>query len=587
MPSISFFQRSPFAWAVGVYRNKYHLKYRNAKKLFVFDIALLLSIVVIGAAGIFWWTYDPTISDLVIVSITPSKDKIKSGEQADFTITYENASDVALLEPQLKITPPSGFIIANEQTVITLDTLGPKSKGETTISGRFFGTPETAYPFDAELSYRQETRTVREMSRAHLLVIPRDSVLTTELKTPAKIFREGSAPITITLKNTGGTDLAGISLPTTVGQDLSIRFASDTERTIPQLAPQESKTIETTLRASLSSLQKTVMLNFTPEITVNNSVFPQTKITKTLEVLTPQLTLEMAWKDETRTASPGDVVPLNITMTNNGEINFADLKLVVPVSDGMMNGVKLAQLNNGVLSKGIVTINAADRLAQGAQHTLTLRVPIAKSISTGTDVSLIVTPFVQAAIAEVTTMSFTPTPREVWGFTKSASSPPLKIGTSLTMEANTRYYTEEGDQIGRGPLPPRVGEHTKYWALITISNTTSKVENVRFSATLPSYVSWSGKTSVLNGPDIEFNPDTRRVSWSGVTLAPHERNGVYFEVGLTPTEEQRGTTPLLVTDIKLNGTDTFIEKELLVRANNLDARLKGDEKAEGKGVRVE
>lgn len=574
---LPFFQRSPFKWAVEVYRNKYHLKYRNAKKLFVFDIALVLSMVVIAAAGIFWWTYDPTISNLVIVSITPSKDKIKSGEQVDFTITYENASDIALLEPQLKITPPSGFITANEEAVITLDTLVPKSKGETTVSGRLFGTPETAYPFDVEFSYHQETRNVREMSRAHLLITPRDSVLTTELKTPTKIFREGDAPVALTLTNTSDADIEGINLPTDLATGITLQFASDEDRIIPKLAAGVSKTVEATLKTSIRTLEDTATIEFAPEILVKSYAFAQTKITKMLDVLTPQLAFEMAWKDEARTASPGDVIPLTLTMTNNGETNFTDLKLLIPVSDGMTNGVKLAQLNNGTLNKGMVTITAANRLAKGGQHSTILRVPIAKNISTGTDVSLTVTPFVQAAIAEVATMSFT----------KSAISPPLKIGTSLSMDATMRYYTEEGDQIGRGPLPPRVGEHTKYWALITIANTTSKVENVRLSATFPAYVSWSGKTSVLNGPDVVFNPDTRRVNWSGVTLAPHEKNGVYFEVGLTPSEDQRGTTPLLVTDMQLTGTDTFIEKELFVKTNNLDASLKEDEKAGDRGVLVE
>ena len=59
------------------------------------------------------------------------------------------------------------------------------------------------------------------------------------------------------------------------------------------------------------------------------------------------------------------------------------------------------------------------------------------------------------------------------GKTFTGDAAELPVATEVAMQNSIRYYTEEGDQLGRGPLPPQVGETTKYWVFVQITNTTN------------------------------------------------------------------------------------------------------------------
>ncbi len=53
---------SPIHTAEMHYKKRYHINFIHAKNLFVFDITLILSIVLLAIGSIFWFTYDPTVT---------------------------------------------------------------------------------------------------------------------------------------------------------------------------------------------------------------------------------------------------------------------------------------------------------------------------------------------------------------------------------------------------------------------------------------------------------------------------------------------------------------------------------------------
>ena len=166
-------------------------------------------------------------------------------------------------------------------------------------------------------------------------------------------------------------------------------------------------------------------------------------------------------------------------------------------------------------------------------------------------------------------------------------SPPLAIGTQILINAELRYYTNEGDQLGRGSLPPQVGKETKYWTLINIQNTTSKIQNVTLKATLPKYVVWTDKTSVSHGQDVVFDPSNRLISWNTSSLNPHETAGVYFELAVTPSPDQIGTTPVLLNNISVTGYDIYTSEQVTRISPNLDISLQTDRVGQQKGTIIQ
>lgn len=117
--------------------------------------------------------------------------------------------------------------------------------------------------------------------------------------------------------------------------------------------------------------------------------------------------------------------------------------------------------------------------------------------------------------------------------------------------ASPRYRTADGEQIGRGPVPPAVGETTEYWIFWDLAPTGRPLASIEASATLPEGVSWVGKIggATGNGTQPTYDPDRRTVSWKASAPAgsvPQDGLGVGFAVSVTPGEADAGKTlPLL------------------------------------------
>lgn len=156
----------------------------------------------------------------------------------------------------------------------------------------------------------------------------------------------------------------------------------------------------------------------------------------------------------------------------------------------------------------------------------------------------------------------------------------------MRMSADVRYFTAEGDQLGRGPLPPRVGEQTKYWAIFTLTNGTSAVRDVQFSAQLAPLAEWTGRTAVSIGNDLSYTSTNRSISWQYGSLAPGAQVQLGMEIGFTPTASHLGSSPILMTAIGASGVDTYINAGVTAPYGAIDASLRNDRIAKEIGVSV-
>lgn len=159
----------------------------------------------------------------------------------------------------------------------------------------------------------------------------------------------------------------------------------------------------------------------------------------------------------------------------------------------------------------------------------------------------------------------------------------LEIAGELRVTASARYFTPEGDQVGRGPLPPRVGQTTKYWVTWDAQNILRKVDRVAVRAILPNGVEWAGRAMVTDGDGPTFDAASRTVTW---TIGKLERSmSASFELAVTPTVGQMGSFAVLLGETKAQGVDD-LGTELTVAASTVTTELPLDQRAQGKG-RVE
>lgn len=128
------------------------------------------------------------------------------------------------------------------------------------------------------------------------------------------------------------------------------------------------------------------------------------------------------------------------------------------------------------------------------------------------------------------------------------------ITTAFSIHASARYFATSGDQIGVGPLPPRVGEPTRVWIGLRLAPTTSELSDLRVRVRLAPGVRVTGRDALPDGGS--FSQTDRDLVWNVGTLpADPDGIGAFFEVEIIPAESDFGTVPALVELVRADAFD--------------------------------
>lgn len=150
----------------------------------------------------------------------------------------------------------------------------------------------------------------------------------------------------------------------------------------------------------------------------------------------------------------------------------------------------------------------------------------------------------------------------------------ILVTTDLSL--TSRAVRTIGPFTNTGPWPPVEDQATTYTILLSAANTVNSVGGARVVATLPSYVTFTGKVSPDNG-SITYNAATREVTWAiGDMPAGTTGKQGAFQVSLLPSASQRGTSPILVFPQTITGTDRFLQKQVTGSAPDLTTKTQTD-----------
>jgi hypothetical protein len=145
----------------------------------------------------------------------------------------------------------------------------------------------------------------------------------------------------------------------------------------------------------------------------------------------------------------------------------------------------------------------------------------------------------------------------------------IKIASQLGLTAKS--FRSSGGFANTGPIPPKADTESTYTVTWTLANTTNDLSNGIVTATLPTGVVWKGQTSP-GSEKVAYDPDTRTVTWSvggisagvGYGYAPRT---VSFQVGITPSISQIGSSPNLVSVSRASAMDTYTAQTIISTAD--------------------
>lgn len=149
----------------------------------------------------------------------------------------------------------------------------------------------------------------------------------------------------------------------------------------------------------------------------------------------------------------------------------------------------------------------------------------------------------------------------------------IQSALSLTSKVNRR----EGPLTNTGPIPPRADVESTYTVTWTASNTTNDLKDAEVSATLPVGVEWKGEVSPTS-ERISYDLDKRTVTWKIGNMSAsigysYPAKEVSFKVGIIPSVNQIGSSPVLVSRSTITAFDTYTETTVRGAAEQVNTQF--------------
>lgn len=148
----------------------------------------------------------------------------------------------------------------------------------------------------------------------------------------------------------------------------------------------------------------------------------------------------------------------------------------------------------------------------------------------------------------------------------------VRLGTALSLASGA--VRSVGPFENSGPYPPQADRETTYTVQWAVENSLNAVANATVSATLPTYVRYTGYADPSSG--ISYDEEARVVTWTlGELGASMTREGA-FQIAVTPSVSQRGTAPVILVDQKISGYDRTTKRQVSGTAPDLTTDLADD-----------
>lgn len=591
------------------YEKHYHSEKKHGPKHLVADIILgsiVIALVAFIIFVVFW--YGRGIVKLIDLEIKVAPFAIESGEDIVYRVNYVNNSKFVLQDAALTISLPDTFIARDipdgfdtRTNTLKLGEVQPEGNGEIKITGQIIGEVGKDQKVTAAFNYKyKKGETPQSKIRIEQKLVStqykiENSVIKYDLNLPPELLDNQEFEFEINLKNLSlANNLSKISIVPQWPDGFELieslpEYDSNKGWYFENLEAGNENIIKVKGQvAGLSEVTKKFVFN--SFINYNNHDLLQQKNELDLPIAYPKFLLTVS--SGKSNAYLGELIEYNINYNNQEDYSLNDVIISVPVNTTVFN-IRSLQAGSGEYKDGIITwdknkIADLAELESGNQGNLSFKIRLNSSINYRT-----------VFVSKSEAVLFVQTNYKIISddleseVKLKGSTAVIKINSDLGATAFGRYYTAEGDQLGRGPLPPVAGRTTKYWIFLHALNNLNNVSNIKVSAKLPGNVEYTGRGSVANGESLTYNADTRTVSWQVGTINSFRSGGensigAAFELAFSPSIEQVGQEPVILSNIVITGIDASTGVSLQGYANAVTTNLHSDKIAGGKGkVEVE
>ncbi|HTX87103.1 MAG TPA: hypothetical protein VMC41_03500 [Candidatus Nanoarchaeia archaeon] len=570
------------AQPIAKHLKKRHEKfYRSSKFHLVADIVLALLILGLAASLLYLTTFQPKAQ--IDLQTAVASGSVVSGQNEVFTIQYKNNGKVDIKSSTLSLVFPKNFVLqavspqanwSDQADTFTIGDLPRGANGKIKITGIALGAVGSQQDIAYTLNYLQNGRPGNMLGSYQFAL--ESSALSVSFDAPKQIFQNLDYAGNIVIKNNGSADLDGeidLSFPNSpiIIRSISSGEANLVNGVIILNGLKAGQSLPIQYEAAADSGTGSLAATLEADFNLDGQMMKQATAVLALNVTVPKFTV--AFSADKNVIHSADTVNYKLNFANEEAAAVSGASLtIMPADDAVvLKNLSLATVSNKYKITGH-TIVLGD-LAAGQSGEVDFSAELSRqriTVNQQTGISADINYLSAGRAAEY-----------------QMFSPKIKFLSDLQIGSKGLYYSAQGDQLGVGPLPPVVDVPTDYWIFWQINNNGNELRNLTISADLPANVGWTEQKTVLAG-DVQFGEVSHKVIWTVDDVAATGGNfRAGFEIELIPTAADLGKVPVLASNIQYSATDVFTGQQISGTLPAIDANLKDDPTASGKGTVIE
>lgn len=519
-----------------------------------FTIFLLILAAILGIVG-FWYFRRNIFSKEVLKLEILAPEEVTMGEEIEYLVKYKNNGQITLEEPKLTFEFPENSISSEGENLRIekkLEDIYPGKEETVSFKGRLLGKENEIKIAKAWLNFRPKNlKAFFEVSTTKTSII-KNIPLTLEFDLVSRA--ESGREINFSLNYFSNCDFPLSDLGIRVEYPSGFEFiegkpkgVEKNEWEIPILNKTEGGRIE--IRGKLvGELYENKIFKASLGIWKDNQFIILKETQKGVEIIKPSIYVSSQINGSPNfIASLGDLLYYEIFFRNIGDKPFENLFLAVQL-EGEAFDLDTLRADIGDYRQGENTILWDGRI-----------LPKLRFLDTG---------------EEGKVEFWVKLKNDLPLFNERNKNPSVKIKVSIgqlkeefTTKINSKVeLSQKGlfqDSVfqNSGPIPPKVGEATTYTVFWRVRNFYNDIKNVKVKAILPPQVKLTGLIKPQDAR-LTFDTNSREIIWEIGDLEWGKgvlNNGpeLAFQIALTPTSDQKGQNPVLVSEATILAEDNW------------------------------
>ncbi|MFH1598444.1 MAG: hypothetical protein ABIB97_05280 [Patescibacteria group bacterium] len=581
------------------------------RNILIFVFIILALILAASLLGFYFFTQENKYSGEGVNVEIDVPEKIASGDEISLDILISNYEATDLKLSQLTMRFPEGFKFSSAQpsadnefnNAWELGTLESGQETRVTVRGQLLGEVDSAKVFLATLNYVPSNFNSEFQKTTSQTVTISTSIIELKVASPDGAVDQQDIEFKISYKNTSDEELSSVRLRINYPDDFTFSQSDPEARTGTNNIWQsdflgEQEEVEVTVKGKIEGAVGDIK-EIKAEIGImkaDGTFSLQTESYALINIIEPASGLELTVNgnyDDSVIQWEGTLDYL-IKFKNNGQVVLNDIQLSVSwkqAPEVILDKETVVDVNEGTITDGGITwsgeqienlsvVRPGDEIEIGFQINTKAYTDM---ILDEEDINFSITNMAQAESASLLDTGDI--------YLQESNEIVNKVASQVTLNTEGRYYDDEFDKIGAGPLPPEVSSKTTYKVFWNISNSSNSLEDITITAVLPQNAEWEGNSVVSPKGTLTYDPKTKTVTWQISQLDAHVGNltpeaQASFHVSVLPQKGDVGKLMVITEGAQLIADDTFANEEVIKNDGVIDTNLDNDVAAQDKGIVV-